>query len=331
MIFADLLREYDGPERIGEQIWSLLVEVTGNVCRRYPPSIYADDSVWTPEAIEDLALSVALERLLGEGQLDYMFTIAASDRASGVNTIKGLMGHQVQRTLAHRRAPSVVDRLIARIRSLLDEGVLRVVGDQIGRELWLHGTGTGRLPSELTPAERSRGGHAIADVPRIPSNPNGQRESKVYAKPQLRIVIERLVQKFDGIYLSDVRRILEELLTGWLPEILYDPEGLEAVAADLLDDLEMRQLSEQAAAAVARLTEEQVTVLVGKSNGVADAVLARELGCSRPTVIKHKRGFEAVVEAELLSSVLPDRYHIAMELLVEHALIRTGGDRDGRS
>jgi hypothetical protein len=242
-----------------------------------------------------------------------------------------LMGHQVQRTLAHRRAPSVVDRLVARVRALLADGELSVAHQQIGRESWLHPAGDARQPRELTPTERVRGRRVIAGVPVIPSNPRGQRESKVYAKPQLVLVVERLVEEFGGVYLSDVRRILEELLTAWLPEILYDPEGQEAVVDAPLDDLEMTQLTEQAATVVAQLSDEQVTVMVGKSNGVADAELARELGCSRPTVIKHKRGFGEVVEAELLATTLPDRHHIAMELLLEQALIRVGGGHGGRS
>ena len=329
MTFDDLLTEYRSPERIGEAIWSVLVEVARNVCRKYPASVYADDARWTPEAVEDLAQDVALGRLLGEGQLDYVFTIAAEDPARGLHSIKGLIGHQVKRVLDARRPKTVVDRLVKRTRELLEDEELGVEGIAVGSDVWLRGHGVGRRPSELTSSERRRGGHAIAGVPRIPSNPNGQRESKVYAKPQLIEVVVGLVEEFDGIYLGDVRRILEDVLTAWLPEILYDSEGVEAVAHAQLDDLEMSHMSEQAAATVERLSDEQLFVMIGKANGVSDSVLGRELGCSRPTVIKHKRAFEETVDSRLLTGIDMDRRNVAIEVLLEHALLRLGEGRHG--
>ena len=120
--------------------------------------MYADDSQWNEASIEDLAQSVALERLLGESQLDYIFMRASEDPARGSETVEGLLAMQVQRTLAHRRAPSVVDRLVRRIKQVLQNPPEGLHTREVGSETWIHGVSQ-RQPEALAASDRHRGVH----------------------------------------------------------------------------------------------------------------------------------------------------------------------------
>jgi hypothetical protein len=326
--YDDLVAEFEGPERIGPAIWGLLVEVTGRVCRRYPPRVYADDSQWNRASIEDLAQTVALERLLGESQLDYIFMRSSADPARGLATVEGLLAVQIQRTLAHRRAPSVVDRLVRRIKLLLQDPSEGVRSREIGADTWIWGLSE-PAPATLSPSDRSRGVHRIADIPKIPSNPLGERESKVYGAPQLADVVRRLCDEYGGLYLSDLRRILEELLTAWLPEILYDTEDDSFAVDSLPSEVEVTEMTTELRGLLDVLSNSQLAVMIGKSNGVSDTQLAAELGCSRPTVIKYRREYAEVVGRFLIDEIPDHRHALAMELLLELAMEREGGQSDG--
>lgn len=328
--FDELVAEFEGPERIGPAIWEVLVDVAGRVCRRYPPGVYADDSRWNEASIDDLAQSVALERLLGESQLDYIFMRASEDPARGLETVEGLLAVQVQRTLAHRRAPSVVDRLVRRIRQLLQSPPTGIEVRDVGNDTWIYGEV--EKPTEpLTPSDRHRGIHRISDIPRIPSNPRGERESKVYGSRQLEEVVQRLCDEYGGLYLSDVRRILEELLTAWLPEILYDSEDDSPSGGSLPSDLEVTEMTTELQGLLEALTDHQIAVMIGKSDGVSDSQLAGELNCSRPTVIKYRREYSEVVGRFFVDAVPEHHHSLAMEILLELAMEYRGGEFDGRS
>ncbi len=320
--YADLVAEFEGSERIGPAIWDLLVKVTRRVCLRYPPQVYADDSQWNHASIEDLAQSVALERLLGESQLDYIFMRAYANPTQGVETIEGLLAIQVQRTLAHRRVPSVVDRLVGRIKQLLQNPPAGIRSRDMGTETWIVGGLSERPLAVLTPSDRHRGVHRIADIPRIPSNPLGQRESKIYGTPQLVEVLHRLVDEYDGLYLSDVRRILEELLTAWLPEILYDYEADSLPVGSPPSEYEVTAMTTDLEGLLEMLSDRQIAVMIGKSNGVSDTQLARELRCSRPTIIKSRRAYTENVGRFLVNEIPEHRHGLAVEVLLELAMER---------
>lgn len=329
MTFDDLLMEFEGPEKIGPLIWDLLVKVTSRVCRRYPPQVYSDDSHWNDASIADLAQSVAVERLLGEAQLDYIFTRASADPGRGLETVQGLFAVQIQRTLAHRRTPSVVDRILRRFKELLRDLPEGISARDVGAETWVHGASE-RPPGALQPSDRHRGVHRIADIPRIPSNPQGQRESKVYSATHLGEILHRLCDEYDGIYLSDVRRILEDLLTAWLPEFLYDSEADSAAEGLQPSDLKVTEMTTEIQNLLDELTDAQIAVLVGKSNGVSDSRLAAELDCSRPTIIKYRREYTETVGRFLLDEIPEERHAVAMEILLEQAMEHGGGQSDGR-
>lgn len=60
--------------------------------------------------------------------------------------------------------------------------------------------------------------------------------------------------------------------------------------------------------------------MIGKSNGVSDTVLATELGCSRPTVIKYRREYTEAVGRYLMHEVPAHRHGLAIEILLEQAM-----------
>jgi hypothetical protein len=292
--------------------------------------VYADDSQWNDGSIEDLAQSVALERLLGESQLDYIFMRTSADRARALETVEGLLAVQVQRTLAHRRVPSVVDRLVRRIRQLLQNPPEGVNAREIGADFWIH-----RLPEPppqgLAPSDRHRGVHRIADIPRIPSNPIGERESKVYGSRQLVELVQRLCDEYGGLYLSDLRRILEELLTAWLPEILHDTEADSSPGGSLPTDLEVTEMTTELQGLLDSLTDSHIAVMIGKSNGVPDTRLAANLNCSRPTIIKYRREYTETVSRFFLDEIPENHHALATEILLELAMEHGREPFDGAS
>ena len=129
MTLRELRREY-AAVRIGPIIWDLVLELTGNVARRYPPGVYNDGAPWSDDSVEDLAQQVVLDRLLAEGQLEYLF-----DQATSLESWRRLLSFQVRRTLTHRRRKTVVDRLLARVRKLARAMPFRT--HVVGRTVWI--------------------------------------------------------------------------------------------------------------------------------------------------------------------------------------------------
>ena len=79
------------------------------------------------------------------------------------------------------------------------------------------------------------------------------------------------------------------------------------------------------------LTDSQIAVMIGKSNGVSDTQLTTELSCSRPTIIKYRREYTEAV-GWLLVDEVPEHHHaIAMEILLELAMEHGGDQSDGRA
>ena len=143
--------------------------------------------------------------------------------------------------------------------------------------------------------------------------------------------MNRLSPEFGGLYLSDLRRILEDLLTAWLPEILYDTEADSPSGGLQPSNLEVTEMTTQLQGLLGALTDSQIAVMIGKSNGVSDTQLATELSCSRPTVIKYRGEYTEAVGRFLIDEV-PEHHHaIAMEMLLELAMEHGGDQSDGRA
>ncbi len=301
MSFLELRRqcERDG---IGTLFWETLLSTAGRIARSYPPDVYNHGAPWSEEELRDLAQEVALERLLGENQLDYVLALATDD-----DSLRRLLAFQVRRVLSHRRTTTVVDRLVARARVLVKSASFEVVG--LGSDGFIRPINGGREPGFLTDADCRRGAESIDSIPRLPSSPTAARESKVYSSEGLKELLGRLVAEFEGIALGDVRRILELTLTAWLPTILREG-GEEKHIADSTPELELErsQMTLLVSSLVQELDPVHRTVLLGKSQGVSDGLLAARIGRSRPWLADRKAEVLALVENRLINQ-LPQELH----------------------
>ena len=127
--FSDLRREYE-TERIGPFIWALTVELAGMVGRRYRPAEYNRGAPWDDASVEELAQQTAVELLIGEGQIDYIFTVA-----DGTEDVRRLLTRNVKRALWRRRSATVVDRLVGRVREMASQPPFAV--ELAGAHQWI--------------------------------------------------------------------------------------------------------------------------------------------------------------------------------------------------
>ena len=311
MTYQDLLDECkrDG---IGSRFWNLLLEVASRVARRYPPEVYNNGEQWSAEAIHDLAQDVALDRLLHENQLEYVLSLATDE-----DSLSRLLAFQVRRVLSHRRSITVVDRLLTRIRQFDLEADFQLTA--FGSDQFLSPLDGGREPASLSEAELRRGSMLIDPIPRLVSNPNAERESKVYSGSDLAELVRVLVHEFNGISLLDVRRILEITLTAWLPTILRDHEEeyVELSTPEL--EAQRSEMRTTINGFVTDLSSVHRVVLLGKAQGLSDGELASRLDRSRPWLADRKHEVLAMVERNVISG-LPSALHAeAARLLLDEA------------
>lgn len=271
------------------------------VARRYPPAIYSDDGRWTDEAVDDLAQEVTLERLLGESQLDYVLELATDD-----DSLSRLLAFQVRRVLAHRRTTTVVDRLMNRIDARLTEEGFSII--ELGGDRFVRPSDGGVDPRPLTDHQIRRIVARVAEIPRIPSNPTGKRESMVYNQAGLRALVAILMTETEGLLRSDIRRILEISLTAWLPTVLREGEENSLAHSDPEIDLQRSTVPDLVNNVIAALDDVQRAVLLGKSQDLSDGELARQLGRSRPWIADRKVEVLEIVERQLIAE-LPEELH----------------------
>lgn len=309
MTYQDLVDECQR-EGIGTLFWSLLIEVAGRVARPYPPNVYNDGQPWSEEAIRDLALDVALQRLLDEHQLEFVLA-----KATDNDSLSRLLAFQVRRVLSRRRSTTVVDRLVSRVRQLVSEPEYQLI--EVGSDSFISLPDGDREPGELSEAEIHQGSRLIDSIPRLTSYPSAERESKVYTGSDLRELVQVLVTAFNGISIRDLRRILETTLTAWLPTILrgYEEDHVDASTPDF--ELQRTEMRRMVSAFAADLDSSYRIVLIGKAHGVSDGDLALRLGRSRPWLADRKREVLDMVERRIVSQLPPDLHSEATLRLID--------------
>ena len=311
MSYRDLLDECER-DGIGPQFWALLLEVAGRIARSYPPGVYNHGEPWSKESIRDLRQDVALERLIGENQLAYVLSVATDE-----DSLSRLLAFQVKRVLAHRSDTTVVDRLMTRIRQMDLGAEFRLAS--VGSDQFVSPSDARRGPVPLTEVDLRRGARAIDPIPRLASRPSAERESKVYSGSDLAELVRVLVQEFNGILLSDARRILEITLTAWLPSVLHENEEDHADLSTPELEVQRSDMMPTIAGFVAGLSSAQRVVLLGKADGLADGGLAARLGRSRPWLADRKREVLEMVERDIVAD-LPSALHSeATRLLLDEA------------
>ena len=186
-----------------------------------------------------------------------------------------------------------------------------------------------RDPHALTDAEVRRAVARTGHVPRIPSNPSGVRESKVYNGENLRLLLRELLDEFEGVLISDLRRILEIALTrlaangpsrrreeNYRSQSTPDIELQRAAMSTLIDDV------------IAQLDDAHRIVLLRKSQDISDGELARRTGRSRPWIADRKSEVLAIVERQLIAE-LPEELHGEATRALLEELARLNDELDG--
>jgi len=271
--YQDLLNECDR-DGVGALLWERLLDVARQVACDHSPHAFNGRESWSEETICELAQEVAVNRLLGENQLDYVLYLAADN-----GSLNRLLTFQVLRVLAHRRAVTVADRLLARIRRLDLESDYRTL--MVSTDLFVLPKTGGREPTSLSNAELHRGCVLINSIPRLASGADAHPESEIYNRCDLAYMLSTLVHEFNGILLEDVRRILEMTLTSWLPTSLHGQQGDRAKPLTPEEEARRSELKALIGGFATDLGPEYRAVLRGKAQGMRDGELASRLCRSR--------------------------------------------------
>ena len=260
----------------------------------------------------DLAQEVVLERLLGEAQLQYLF-----NQATDLESWRRLLTLQVKRTLSRRRQATVLDTLLSRIRRLGREPPLRL--ETFGSKVWIVSEDFEGEFVDLAPSTVSRLAGSVRHIPQMVADQRASRASMVYRTIDLQTLLGLVLEDVGAISERDLARILELLLTSWLPTFLQDDEQLLdrdsklEGPVELLDSSEMRSVIETFAAS---LSEAEQQLLLSKSQGVSDADIAGSLNRSRPWVAQRKQLVLDRVGNELMRELGGRQQTEAMETLL---------------
>lgn len=283
--FGDLRREHE-TETIGPLLWALTVELAGMIGRRYRPVEYNRGATWDEVAVEELAQETAVDLLIGEGQIDYIFTVADS-----IEDVRRLLVRNVKRALWRRRSTTVTDRLMARVREMASQPPLSTRSEAL--QQWIARADESGEPRALSGTELRAAVAAAHRIPRLIEREDAERASMVYAPGALRELLDAVIGVTGGVYESDLRRIFGALLTAWLPASLVSVESddlTDATAgfqpAD--DGIDRQEMESAVQDLVESMTVDELAVLVCKTQGLSDRAVAERLGRSRPWVASRK-------------------------------------------
>jgi len=281
--FRELVREYER-ELIGPVVLGEVRRVCSLRARRYPPAVYARSQVWDEQSMDDLVQDVVVDRLLGERQIDYLFDVART-----VDAWRALLDRQVRVVLARRRVRTVVDNLLDRARRMLGGWGSVVRSTALGHVVYSF-SGSGAQYEPLDDRRVRQVGELVRVVRRrLPGR--GDRAPVVYGGRELEAVLGCVLDAVPGgVSVRDLGRVFGFVLTDWVPAVLEHDEGTAAAApAVVMDPSEVVVIRTTAAELLAGMSGEEMTIVRGRLAGLPDADVAREVGLSRPTLIKRRR------------------------------------------
>ena len=281
MSFGALRDEFDS-QVIGPGILREVRRACSSQVRRYPPSVYARAPGWSAEVLDDLVQDVITGRLLGERQLVYLFDVARD-----VESWRALLVRQVRISLARRRVRTVVDNLLDRARRFLrgaDEvETVAASGGEVFRAL-----DTDLVYRPLTGDEVRAVAERARIVPRrVPGR--SDRAPAVYSADGLEALLRIAVRYAPaGVTVRDLGRILEVVLTDWVPAVLEQDDGeFRRPSTDPTPE-QMMEVRVIARGVVSGLTTDESEILRGRLAGLTDVEVAKRLGISRPTLGKRR-------------------------------------------
>lgn len=267
--FADLCQEYEA-ETIGQLIWTLTVELAGRVAHRYRPLEFNRGAPWDDATIEELAQQTAVDLLIGERQIDYIFTVA-----DGAEDVRRLLTRNVKRALWRRRSATVVDRLMERVRRMASQRPFSLQSEAGQR--WITLAERPGAPRALNDAEIRAAAAAAHGVPRLIERVDSERASMVYSPGALGELLHAVIDVTGGVFESDLARVLRIVLASWLPASLVSDEGVElAEAANVPDAAEgiERQEMESAVRGLATRESRRIRQVAAGRDGVSSGSCA---------------------------------------------------------
>lgn len=282
--WADLLEEHHR-EVIGPLWLNLLEHTVRIVTPRYPPHIYSETGEWNDHTRENLVQTVAVDQLLEQGQLAYIIATATSTDAAAA-----LLNRIVRRTLGHARRRTVIDNLLDRSRAL---------------RTFAPAAGAGASTPTVLEAARE-----VARVPRLRIH-SDERAPTVYSTESLTRVLD-IAQDHLGETLSerDLARILEHVLTSYLPSALVQGDARDADTSPELNPDQEAVVTDVVERLLNTLTPEQRTILTMKLSDRSDTEVAVRIGVSRPTASKRFKEATSLIHTAVAD--LPTRLQDAV-------------------
>ncbi|RFZ47389.1 hypothetical protein MSS4_03387 [Mycobacterium marinum] len=321
----DLCSEYER-ERIGTGWLELVFAVCSAIARRYPPDVYNDGLPWDESSLSDLAQDVILERLLGEGQIDYI--VASVSTLSGA---RGLIGKHVKQVLAHRVIPNQRDNVASRLFRLFEQrGEPVQTVDGVG----FVPTGSGWSPVEPTNEAVASATRIFRNLPRLP-NRGTDRLSPLFTTEVLESVVEPLWSVLNvPVTLNTLGRILESTFTGIAPTLFEHEVEIDQFKSLELSPEEMvlskdlvKRTDDLAAQLVTVLTAEQRHILVNAGIMTGEE-LAAVLGVSRPTALKRRDETREVIAQYFGQLGVDDLSDHLQDVVILKALDLLGGHNE---
>ena len=281
MTLRNLRREYE-TSTIGPAILEEVRRACASQVRRYPPAVYARSHSWSGDTVDELVQDVVVERLLGEQQLAYLF-----DASADFSHWRALLTRQVKITLARRRVRTVVDNLLERAgRRLAGSEEVETItfsGNKVFRR-----TGAQAPYRPLADDEVRRIAERVRALPRRRPG-RGERAPSVYSGDGLAALLDMVFREAPGgVAVRDLGRILEFVLTDWVPAVLeIEEEDIGSGPSDMEpgEAVEVNMLASQI---VSGLSEEETQILLGYLAGLPYNEVAGRVGVSTPTLIKRR-------------------------------------------
>lgn len=301
----DLLHEHR-TEVFGALWLDLLHRAVRSATPHYPPSVYSETGEWNDHARENLVQVVALDQLLAQGQLEYIIATATSTESAAA-----LLHRVVRRTLARSRRRTVIDNLLDRARALRS---------------FAPASGAGASNDQVLAAAR-----AVAQAPRVHIH-SDERAPAIYTTATLKTVLQTVDSHLGPDFSErDLARILEHVLTSYLPSALIQGDGRSIDASSELTPDQEAVVADVLSALLTSMTPEQSTIVAMKLADHSDTVVAQHIGVSRPTAAKRFKDATAVIEEAVVD--LPSHLQDAVlaELVTHLEPHNTFGTTNGRS
>jgi hypothetical protein len=257
---------------------------------RWSYYFYNNAVKWNDSEKEDLAMELVTSTLLGEGKIDYLY-----DVAHDINSLNSLLNEMVNRLLRGRLQKTLASNIISRLKKKLGDDGFEPRDTPDGR--WYGHRDSKTSPLQIDAQKWRHLIEEIRKIPRIPFNERSERAWTVWSTSAFNSLVLKVVGDREGLFLSDMDKILKEVLTDSVPSTLIDIDGLSddsegkqefsnsgsPSVEDLYGEIEMKNYVSEY---IAKLDRNEVAVLALKGGqGLSDEEIMPYLGVrSRQTV-----------------------------------------------